>query len=122
VLLSGIDESTLNPLADIYRWAEKRGLDLEAEHIMIHGVPVQFLPAYSPLVEEAVDCALTHDYHRVSVRVISPEHLVAMAFAAGNRRRRERAWLLIESGKVDLKRLQQLLAKHGIEEDIGNEK
>jgi hypothetical protein len=117
-----MDESTLNPLNDIYRWAEKRGFGLEAEHVMIHGVPVQFLPAYDALVEEAVDCALTHDYHGVSVRVISPEHLVALAFKAGNRRRRERAWLLIESGKTDLKRLQQLLAKHGIKEDVGNEK
>jgi hypothetical protein len=89
---------------------------------MIHGVPVQFLPAFGALVAEAVEHALTHDYHGVSVRVISPEHLVALAFVAGSRRRRERAWLLIESGKVDLNTLRQLLAKHGIDEDLGNEK
>jgi hypothetical protein len=38
----------------------------------------------------------TLDYDGVPVRVIDPEHLVALAFQAGGHKRRERAWQLIE--------------------------
>ena len=79
VLLSHADESTLNPLNGICRWAETRGFDLSAEHVMIHGVAVQFLPAHDALAKDAVDCALEHEYLDVPVKVVPPEHLAAMA-------------------------------------------
>ena len=122
VLFAGTPESPLIPLSDIYRWAEDGGFETKSEHIMIHGVPVQFLPAHNSLAEEAVDSALTHDYESVPVRVIAPEHLVALAFQAGGSRQRERGWLLIESGKIDRTKLRELLARHQIDEDIDNEK
>jgi hypothetical protein len=50
----------------------------------------------------------------VDVRVIDPEHLVALAFQAGGSRRRERAWQLLETGGVDRFKLQELVAAHGI--------
>ena len=47
------------------------------EHIIIHGVPVQFLPAHNALAEAAVATARTIAYEDVLVRVIAPEHLAA---------------------------------------------
>lgn len=122
VVLTGTAESALTPLSDIYRWAEDGGFETKSEHVMIHGVPVQFLPAHNSLAQDAVGAALTHDYEGVPVRVIAPEHLVAMAFQAGGSRRRERGWLLIESGKIDRTKLRELLARHHVDEDIDNEK
>lgn len=61
-------------------WARTRGFAADAEHILVHGVPVQFLPAYNALAEAAVTTARTLDYDGVPVRVINPEHLVALAF------------------------------------------
>ena len=65
---------------------------------MIHGVPVQVLPAYNALAIDAVQNARVHDYEGVGVRVVDPEHLVALALQVGGARRRERAWLLLQSG------------------------
>jgi hypothetical protein len=66
---------------------------------MIESVPVQPLLAYNPLVEEAIETARMHDYEGVPVRVVRPEHLIALALQAGGARRRERAWQLPQSGQ-----------------------
>lgn len=114
VLLSSVRPSGLVSLGPIYEWARRRGFSEQSEHILIHSVPVQFLPAHNALAEEAVTTARTMDYEGVPVRVMGPEHLAALAFQAGGGRRRERAWQLIEYGGVDKATLDELLEKHGI--------
>ena len=108
----------LSPLGPVYDWTRARGFAAVAEHIMIHDVPVQFLPAHNALTEEAITNARELDYEGVKVRVIDPEHLVALALQAGGARRRERAWQLFEAGHVDRARLRGLLTHHGIAVDI----
>jgi hypothetical protein len=44
----------LAPLSAVYEWARRQGFAVDAEHLMIHGVPVQVLPAFAPLVEDAI--------------------------------------------------------------------
>jgi hypothetical protein len=106
--------SPLVSLSSLYDWARSRQFAVDAEHILIHGVPVQFLPAHNALAEDAVATARTMEYEGVAVRVVDPEHLAALAFQAGGARRRERAWQLLETGGIDEVRLQALLAAHGI--------
>ena len=108
----------LAPLSGLYAWGRARGFGREREHLMIDGVPVQFLVAYNALVEEAVTTARVHDYEGVPVRVAAPEHLAALALQAGGARRRERAWQLVESGAVDRGALRALLARHRIAAEI----
>lgn len=107
--------SGLAPLSTIYEWTRARGFPTVGEHVMIHGVPVQFLPAHTPLVEDAISQARDLDYEGVAVRVVDPEHLVALALQAGGARRRERAWQLLEAGQVNRERLRALLANHGLD-------
>ena len=121
ILLTPAVGSSLEPLKAIYAWARSRGFPEEAEHIVIHGVPVQFLPAHNALAEDAVACARTLDYEGVLVKVIGPEHLAALAFQTGGPRRRERAWQLIESGNVDQAKLTDLLTSHGINKPVDYE-
>jgi len=121
VLLATSQSSGLVSRTSLYEWARTRGFALDAEHILVHGVPVQFLPAHNALAEEAVVSARALDYEGVTVRVIDPEHLAALAFQAGGSRRRERAWQLLETGGADRQRLRNLLATHGINIDLGNE-
>jgi hypothetical protein len=108
------DSAALVSLTTLYDWARDRGFEVDAEHILMHGVPVQFLPAHNALAEGAVTSARTMDYEGVPVRVADPEHLAALAFQAGGARRRERAWQLLESGSVDRAKLEALLAAHGV--------
>lgn len=105
-------------LAPVYRWAESQGFTVDAEHLLVHGVPVQILPAYNALVTDAIHTARAHDYQGISVRVVDPEHLIALALQAGDARRRERAWLLLQTGIVDRPRLGTLLSEHGIHAEI----
>lgn len=114
VLLPSNAGSALVSLGPIYDWARRRGFPEKAEHVLIYGVPVQFLAAHNALAEEAVATARTMDYEGVPVRVIGPEHLAALAFQAGGPRRRERAWQLVDAGSVDKAKLDGLLAKHAI--------
>ena len=105
-------------LSSVYAWAKNRGIEIQGEHLMIETVPVQLLPAYNSLVEEAVADARVHDYEGVPVRVVGPEHLVALALQAGGARRRERAWQLLQFGGVDRRRLRMILDAHAILAEI----
>jgi hypothetical protein len=121
VLLETTQPPPLVSLGSIYDWARSRGFTIDAEHVLVHGVPVQFLPAHNALAEGAVASARILDYEGVPVRVIDPEHLAALAFQAGGPKRRERAWQLLETGGVDRQRLRTLLAAHGITIEISDE-
>ena len=118
VMLPEVASSTLVSLDSIYEWARSRGFMLEAEHVIIHGVPVLFLPAFNKLVEDAIGTARELTYEEVPVRVVDPEHLVALAVQAGGSRRRERAWQLLESGEVDRALLKAILARHNLSFEI----
>lgn len=111
------DESAIVSLAPLYDWAAGRGYPAQAEHVMIAGVPVRFLPAHNRLAEEAIDRAVTLEYEGVPVRVVRPEYLVALYLEPGARtlKRRERAAALMESGALDRGTLDQLLERFGLE-------
>jgi len=109
--------ATIVSLAPLYDWAAGRGYKAQAEHVMVEGVPVQFLPAHNALAEEAIDRAVTLEYESVSVRVVRPEYLVALYLEPGARtlKRRERAAALMESSAFDRAALDDLLKRFGLE-------
>ena len=117
-LLPADASKSLAPLTEVYRWGRHEGFELEGEHLLVHGVPVQILPAHNALMIDAVRNARTHDYEGVPVRVVGPEHLVALALQAGGARRRERAWQLLQAGAVDRQALRSLLKAHAINAEI----
>jgi hypothetical protein len=101
--------NTLDPLRALFDWLRRAGIAVEGEHAVIAGVPVQFLVAWSPLVEEAVRHAAERPYDASDaasplLRLIEPTYLVAMwTFdrSADTARRRERTAMLREAGLVD---------------------
>ena len=62
-------------LTPIYEWARKRGFPEKDEHIIMAGIPVQFIPAPTDLEAEAVATAAELDYAGQAMRVIRPEYL-----------------------------------------------
>lgn len=119
VLLAG-DAHPLDPLRTIFEWLVQHSIALDGEHAMIAGVPVQFLPAWHPLLVEGVREAASVPYDRrdagsVTLRVLRPAYLVAswqIDRSAGTFRRRERAARLIESGTVTRAEVEALIEKH----------
>lgn len=104
----------LNPLGSVLEWLVANGVTLEGEHAMIAGVPVQFLPAWHPLVIEAVNEAAEVPFQDATIRVIRPAYLSAswkLDPAANSLRRRERTARLIEAGLTTGDEIDALLAR-----------
>jgi hypothetical protein len=116
VLLPAEATTPLVSLDPMYRWAETNGYVAEGEHILIEGVPVQFIPSPNPLADEAIEAAARLDYEGVSVRVMRPEHLIALYLEPGARtaKRLQRAAALVEESIVDATRLQSILSRYNL--------
>jgi hypothetical protein len=57
--------------------------EITSQCVVVEGVPVQFLPAYNSLVEEALNQAQDATYENVPTRVLRSEYLVAIALQTG---------------------------------------
>lgn len=108
-------ESGLVSLSPLYDALRRRGYLEERECVIIEGVPVQFLPAYNALVEEAVAEARDTPYEDTETRVVRAEHLVAISLQTGREKDRERVRLLREQAGLDLEYLQKVLVRHKLE-------
>jgi len=104
---------TLEPLYEALR---ARGYRVEDETVNIEGVPVQFLPPYNALLEEALAEAQETRYEATPTRVLRAEHLLAIALQTGRDKDRERVRLLREQARLDLKYLNGVLARHKLED------
>lgn len=99
-------------LAPIYEYlrAQGYGADVrQGEAVNIEGVPIQFLPVFNELNEEAVERANELDYAAVQVRVMSPEHLVAIMLQTGRTKDYVRVARFLEFGSVDVDGLTGIL-------------
>ena len=103
-------------LAPVYEALRARGYGEEKETVMIEGVPVQFLPAYNALVEEALGQAREIDYEGVPARVLRAEHLIAISLQTGRAKDRARVAMLREQTSLDLNLLADILKRHQLEE------
>ncbi len=92
-------EKPIVSLGSIYHWAAAHGYAVDGEHIIVEGLPVQFLPSHNDLADEAIEKAATLVYEGVAVRVVRPEYLVALYLEPSERtsKRRERAAALLEA-------------------------
>jgi hypothetical protein len=106
--------SGLLTLTPLYEALRTRGYMEEGECIDIEGVPVQFLPAYNALLEEALKEARDSLYQQTPTRVLRPEHLVAVAVQTGRDKDRLRVRLLLDQAAMDHSYLQKVLGRHGL--------
>ncbi len=82
----------------------------------MEGLPVQFLPAYNSLVEEAIEQAVETPYRSEATRVPRPEHLAAIMVQTGRDKDRARLESLMEQVQIDREFLGELLVRHGLAE------
>ncbi|MDQ3413871.1 MAG: hypothetical protein M3480_02660 [Verrucomicrobiota bacterium] len=103
-------------LAPIYDALRARGYADENKCVTIEGVPVQFLPAYNALIEEALKEAQDTTYENVPARILRSEYLVAIALQTGRSKDRDRVRILREQAKLDMSLLAAILKRHELEE------
>lgn len=97
-----------------YRWLGARGYRMEREHVVVEGVPVQLIPVYNSLVEEAVRAAVDLPYGKETARVCRVEYLVAILVQTARPKDRARFAVLREQAQVDEGRLAEILTRHGL--------
>lgn len=110
-------ESPLVSLDSVYAWAAARGYAARHEHIIIEGLPTQFIPSPNALSDEAITSAGVLDYKGLEVRVVQPEYLVALYSQpeARTAKRRERAAMLLDWPGLKRPLLDEILKRHGLE-------
>jgi len=101
-------------LAPIYDYLAACGFKTEREYVMIHGMPVQFIPTYNRLSEEALEQARTVKYSGAPVRVIRPEHVLAIMLQTGRPKDLIRARQLAESAGLNRAYLLEVLKRHNL--------
>ena len=103
-------------LEAIYRWGESHGYPAQDEHILVEGLPTQFVPCPNTLAMEAVASAAEIDFEGVLVRVVRPEYLIALYLQpqARTQKRRERAAMLLALPTLNRGLIDEILSRHGL--------
>jgi hypothetical protein len=114
VILPQGDSGSL-PLSALDKSLCARGYTEDGVCVFIEDVPVQFLPAYNALLEEALREARDTSYEDVPTRVARAEHLVAICLQTGRDKDRERVRLLRDQAEIDMNVLAGVLQRHGLE-------
>ena len=104
----------LDVLAPLYEYLAGFGYKGRREAIDIEGWPVQFLPVFNPLLEEAVEQAKEVRFQRTKTRVMQAEHLVAIMLQTGRLKDHARIAQFMEHEVVDRDRLAVILERHGL--------
>jgi hypothetical protein len=106
--------SDLMILAPIYDYLIKQGYEAKGEFVYIEGMPVQFLPVFNALTEEAVEKAQTIKYAGIATRIMRPEHLVAIMVDTGRPKDYLRINMFLEQESVKMRQLQAVLKRHDL--------
>ena len=114
VSLSSSSGTSLVSLAPIYDYLSARGCKAEGEHIVTGDWPVQFLAAGDALEQEGLKGAIEFDVDGVATRVMSAEHLVAIALKAGRPKDFNRILHFLELSAVSRDKLMRIVEKHGL--------
>ncbi len=107
-------ESPLISLSPIFNYLKDRGHEIRGEYVVIGNWPVQFLPPADPLGEEAIAQAVVTDLDGVPTRVMTAEHLVAIALQVGRAKDYARIVQFVESGALDDEKVADVLKRHGL--------
>lgn len=106
-------------LSPIYDACVAQGGVIEGEHVRFGAWPVQMLPAYKPLVEEALAAAIEVSFDGIPTRVFTAEHLCAIAIDTGRPKDFLRVSMFLEQDGVDVALLEQLLYLYQLEDQCG---
>jgi len=107
------DKSLTAGVPAIYSHLQSQGWQVEREHLLVRGFPVQFLAA-SGLTEEAVREAERIDYEGLPAKVLRAEHIVAIAASVGRAKEKARIEQLLQQSDLDKSYLENVLQRHNL--------
>jgi hypothetical protein len=95
----------------IYAHLQAQGWQVEREHLLLRGFPVQFLAA-SGLTDEAVREAERIEFEGVPAKVFRAEHIVAIAASVGRTKDKARIEQMLQQADLDKMQLEKILQRH----------
>jgi hypothetical protein len=109
------DKKNLILLSPVFNYLKSKGYHWKGEHIIIEGVPVQFIPV-DELEKEAVENGIQIKFEGVDTKVISAEYLIAILLRAGRKKDMEKIERLLEQVDIDRNKLGKILNKFGLKD------
>jgi len=104
----------LDVLTPIYEFCAKRGYALVGESVRVGAWPVQFIPVFSPLTQEALEEADTAEFEGVPFRVVRADYLAVIALSVGRAKDFTRILALLEGESVTPAGIALLAQRHGL--------
>lgn len=112
------ESESLLALAPVYDYLKTKGYKPEQEHIIIEGIPVQFLPIYNDLVKEAVDNAVRIKYKDTIVNVLRQEYLLAIMVQTSRPKDKQRIIRFLSEGNFNETALEEILNNHKLKKQF----
>lgn len=116
VSFTSTQNGALISLSPLYDYLGKLGCEARGEYVVIAGWPVQFLPPSDALAEEALAAAISTDVDGVPTRVMSAEHLVALALQLGRAKDHARIVQFCETDVLRYEILEDILRRHKLDD------
>ncbi|HOK57319.1 MAG TPA: hypothetical protein PKV21_05145 [bacterium] len=113
VVLKEEPDKVIIDLSNIYNYLQSKGYKWKGEHILIEGVPVQFIVA-DELEEEGIKNAKKVRYKGIPTKVLSPEYLIAIFLRTGRKKDIEKVERFFEETKINKRKLRNILKKFNI--------
>jgi len=114
VTLPSASGTPLVSLSPIYEFLKSRGGKVQDEYILVGDWPIQFLLPNNALEEEALREAVFATVEGVATRVMTAEHLIAIALKTGRAKDHIRILQFIEQVAYDPARLSDIIERHGL--------
>lgn len=114
VLIAVPRPEILDILTPIYEFSRARGYHPEGEAVRVGDWPVQFIPTFSRLTEEAMREAETTDLDGTPLRVVRADYLAVIALSVGRGKDLARILSLREAGAVTNEQIGALADRHGL--------
>ncbi len=114
ILVAVSDPEAIDVLGPLYKFCATLGYHPEREAIRVGAWPVQLIPAFDPLTEEAIREAETGDLEGTPIRVVRADFLAVIALSAGRAKDCARILALRETDSVDDEQISALAERHGL--------
>jgi hypothetical protein len=114
-VLTILPETEGKLIAELPGWQYLRShgySEIRDEGIVIEGWPVQFLPVSNALEHEAYLNARDQNLEEVIVRVVQPEHLVAIMLQIGRLKDFARIQMFLSQHVINTEVLEDILQRH----------
>lgn len=106
----------MDVLTPLYEFCAMKGYLPEGEAIRVGEWPLQLVPTFSPLTQEAMENSERTDFEGIPFRVVRAEYLAAIALEAGRAKDMARILALLESASVTPDAVGAIAARHGLQD------